>query len=255
LPISHLDAPIVRPRKGKNAPALGPLVAMISAQADVNDLCRRFELDPMAPSRSVFLSRLYPGDAGRIGLAFCGPMIGAPYAVMIMETLAAWGASQIVFAGWCGAIDPQVAVGDIVLPSGAFIDEGTSLHYAGRRGGQAIPSPALVARVGRQLTSAAIGFHQGPVWSTDGVFRETARRVAHFKRKAVLAVEMETSALFSAGRFLGIDVAAVLVVSDSLASGSWQPGFKTSAFQQGRQNLLTTIEGLTMVKSRTDIIG
>jgi len=221
---------------------------MVSTQTDVAALDRQLGLEPAA-SRSLFISRLYPDSEGRLGFALCGPVIGAPYAVMVLETLAAWGARQIVFAGWCGSLCPQVAIGDIVLASGAFIDEGTSLHYAGRRGQEALPSESLTAGLRRQLVSSGICVHPGRLWSTDGVFRETRRRVTHFRRKGALAVEMEAAALFTAGRFLGLEVAALAVVSDTLAGLTWQPGFKTAAFQRGRENLMVVIQSLASINS------
>jgi len=241
--VSSFDQPLVRPQRSKRSPNLGPLAVMVSTRADMQDLARQLELEPGA-SRRLFVSRLFPDADGRLGFALCGPVIGAPYAVMVLETLAAWGASRVVFAGWCGSLCPEVAVGDVVLVTGAFIDEGTSLHYAGRRGRQVAPSPSLTATMQRLLAARQIGFHQGPVWSTDGMFRETRRKVAHFRKKGALAVEMEISALLTAGRFLGLDVAAVAVVSDCLAGPLWQPGFKTPAFQQGRENLMAAIQSL-----------
>jgi hypothetical protein len=45
---------------------------------------------------------------------------------------------------------------------------------------------------------------------------------------------MEASALFTAGAFLGVDTAAVLVVSDELSGLSWKPGFKEPGFAAAR---------------------
>lgn len=50
-----------------------------------------------------------------------------------------------------------------------------------------------------------------------------------------MAVEMECSALFTVGGFRGIDVAALLVVSDDLSSLTWRPGFKDPRFIRGRE--------------------
>jgi len=241
--ISNYDTPIVRPRRTKRTPELGPLAVMVSTRADLHDLRQRLELEPGAWHR-LFVSRLYPDKGRSLGLRLCGPVIGAPYAVMVLETLAVWGARQVVFAGWCGSLCPEVAVGDIILATGALIDAGTSLHYSGRRGKESLPSPALTDRLDLQLACQQITVHRGRVWSTDGVFRETRRRVAHFRKKGAMAVEMEIAALLTAGRFLGLDVAALAVVSDSLAGSTWLPGFKTDAFQQGRQRLCDVITNL-----------
>ena len=49
----------------------------------------------------------------------------------------------------------------------------------------------------------------------------------------LMAVDMETSALFTVAGFLGIAAAAVLVVSDDLSTLSWRPGFKRPEFRRG----------------------
>ena len=50
-----------------------------------------------------------------------------------------------------------------------------------------------------------------------------------------LAVEMEISSLFTVARYRGVDLSALAVVSDELASFKWRPGFKMKEFKRGRQ--------------------
>lgn len=54
---------------------------------------------------------------------------GAPQAVDTIETLAVLGVKRVVTVGMCGGFSEQVAVGDILVPDKAFVEEGTSLHY------------------------------------------------------------------------------------------------------------------------------
>ena len=46
-----------------------------------------------------------------------------------IETLAVLGVKRVVTVGMCGGFSEQVAVGDILVPDKAFVEEGTSLHY------------------------------------------------------------------------------------------------------------------------------
>jgi uridine phosphorylase len=103
------------------------------------------------------------------------------------------------------------------------------------------------------LLSEAFGselwpIHRGTVWSTDAPFRETVGKVGAYQAAGVLAVDMETSALFAVARFRGIRLASLLVVSDELSSLSWRPGFKDPRFQAIRSraihHLLGAVEGL-----------
>jgi nucleoside phosphorylase len=74
---------------------------------------------------------------------------------------------------------------------------------------------------------------QGTIWTTDAAFRETRDQVASYRERGAIAVDMETSALFAVAAFRDVELAAIQVVSDSLAGESWQPGFKTPRFRSG----------------------
>jgi uridine phosphorylase len=161
-------------------------------------------------------------------------MVGAPYAAMVAETLIAWGARTILFIGWCGAVSPLLGIGDLVVPTAAVIDEGTSPHYT-VGATAACPSEPLMRQVAEACAAAGVAPRAGTVWTTDAVFRETRDEVARHQQDGVLAVEMECSALFTVGCFRGIEVAALLVVSDDLSSLTWRPGFKDPAFIHGRE--------------------
>jgi uridine phosphorylase len=173
-----------------------------------------------------------------------GPFVGAPYAVMLLESLIVRGARRIILLGWCGAISDRVKIGDIILPTTVAIDEGTSRHYGAKdRSLSAAPFP-LMTGISRVLKKNKIDFHAGAVWSTDAIFRETRQQVETHQQNGVLAVDMETSALVSAAKFRGVDLGAILVVSDELSTLSWRPGFKHQRFSEGRKIACTVIREL-----------
>ncbi len=236
------DRPLVTPRQGRHTPRLAPLAVMVANGRDLSSLGAALGLDASA-GRNLFTSRLLLPAKGAAACALVGPLIGAPYAVMLLETLVAWGAREIVFLGWCGALAPDLAVGDLLLPEAALIDEGTSRHYRPRTR-CARPATTSVGRLRQALEGCAAAFRTGAVWTTDGVFRETPAKVRRFREKGALAVEMELSALFSAGKHLRVPVAGLLVVSDLLSGPSWRPGFKEAGFDEGRRTAVQVIERL-----------
>ena len=122
------DDAIINPAAGRNAPKLGPVSLMVASRSDLKILCDLFKINEEAYD-NLYLSRLYIISFGDQNFSIVGPMLGAPYATIILETLIAWGANTILFFGWCGAVSGGVAIGDIVVPDGAIIDEGTSRHY------------------------------------------------------------------------------------------------------------------------------
>ena len=125
---------IINPVKGKNSPDLGPVAIMVSNAGDLRCLRNLLNLDENKSS-NLFMSRLYRGQGDTDGLSIAGPFIGAPYATILLETLIAWGARKILFFGLCGAISQNIRIGDIIVPAGSVVDEGTSEHYKGPESG------------------------------------------------------------------------------------------------------------------------
>jgi uridine phosphorylase len=170
--------------------------------------------------------------------------VGAPYAVMVLETLIAWGARKIIFLGWCGSISDKVKIGDIIVATSAIIDEGTSGHYENNETRVSFPAASMLTTLKDALRQNQADFHNGAIWSTDAIYRETGEKVKYFQRQDAIGVEMEISALFTVAKFRGVDLAALAVVSDELSSFKWRPGFKMDEFKHGRKTACTVIKDL-----------
>ncbi len=238
--------PIVTPIKTRNTPELGPVAIMAATRPDYELLATQFGFDP-DNIRSLFTTKLAVSSARNPGLCLCGPFIGAPYGAMILETLITWGAQQIIFMGWCGAVAEGIQIGNIILPDSALVDEGTSRHYGQSRSDPAAPSEKLLQKTKNILEEIGQPYQEGLIWTTDAAFRETPEKVKIYQEKGVLAVEMELSALFSVGKFHGVKVAGLLVVSDEISTLTWKPGFKSKSFKKGRQAAVNTVQRLVEI--------
>jgi uridine phosphorylase len=231
---------IIFPKKGKRSPHLGPVAVIAGTQKDLSQLCKLLGFESGA-YHELFTSRLYIADHATGGISIAGPAVGAPYAVMVLETLIAWGAKKIIFLGWCGSLSERVKIGDIIVATGAIIDEGTSGHYQDADKLLAFPAKPMVTALNKALRQAQVNFHNGKIWSTDAIYRETGEKVKYFQSQKAIGVEMEISALFTVAKFRGVDVAALTVVSDELASFKWRPGFKLDEFKHGRMAACSVI--------------
>jgi uridine phosphorylase len=107
--------------------------------------------------------------------------------------------------GTCGAIAPELALGEMVIARESICEDGTSraLGAGERAGADAELTEALV----EQAPSARVG----TVVSVD-LFYETGTRREHHD---ALAVEMEAATLFAVGLATGVPVACMLIVSDT----------------------------------------
>jgi uridine phosphorylase len=164
------------------------------------------------------------------GLFIAGPAIGSPCAALAMEKLIVLGAQSIILMGWCGAIDRNYTIGDIVVPSGAVCGEGTSRYYSDET--RPRPSPAAIVGIKDLLDRERLPYLEGRIWSTDAPYRESRSYIQRLNVKdQVVGVDMEFSALCTVAAFRKINFGALLIVSDELWSSKWHPGFKNKHFQ------------------------
>jgi uridine phosphorylase len=234
---------VIEPRKGRHEESLPRDAVLVFSPEDLASFSTGFAPAPVL-THKLYLTNVYTATRGGAGIALAGPMLGAPQTILVLERMIALGARRFIAVGWCGSLSPEVKIGDIVLPSGAVSEEGTSSHYPGV---ECCPSRPLFAALASALESTGRTVHEGAVWTTDAPFRETCAKVQAFREQGVLSVEMETSALFSVSRFRGVDLAVVLVVSDDLSGLKWVHGFRDPGFKEARkkvvQSVLTLFDG------------
>ena len=185
----------------------------------------------------LFHSNLYLAQSPP--MFWAGPAVGAPMAVICLEKLIALGARRIIVFGWCGSLQPDLGVGELVLPTWAISEEGTSAHY---------PVAERVEsslRLRRDLKDFFAGrgkkLREGPIWTTDALYRETREKVVRYGAEGILAVDMECSALMQVAAFRQVELAAVLMVSDLLWQDPWQPAFQSKEFRNRSQELVAEL--------------
>lgn len=158
--------------------------------------------------------------------------ISASAAATTLEEVIACGAKKIVEIGLSGGLQQFLKPGDIIVVTEAIRDEGTSYHYFPPEV-KVESSEDLRDKLLKQLNMKGAKYYCGKVWSTDGVYRETRGKFLKFKRAGVLAVNMETSAIFAVSKYRGIKTASVQVVSDILSETGWLPAFEHEAVREG----------------------
>ena len=223
---------IVPPHGARKGHELGSVAVMVSCKPDLKLIKSKIANTEVSP---FFTSSLMIIEEGRACIT--GPFIGAPYAAMLLESLIAKGVDKIIFIGWCGSMTDKLNIGDIILPYKTIVDEGTSANYKilDKKTPVSIPDLKLMDKLSRHLRSSGNDFKKTTIWTTDAIYRETKKKIAYYKELGAHAVEMECSALFSVAQFRKVSIAGVLVVSDSVASKDWDPGFRNKRFKQARK--------------------
>lgn len=157
--------------------------------------------------------------------------LGASSVVLSLERLIVSGAKRIILLGFCGSLNPEFKIMNVVSISKAFSEEGTSKHYFPRKR-IFYPSPTLKNRVETVLHDSKLPFLTGSLVSTDAPYRETRSWLKQKQKRRIDLVDMEASAVFAIARFYGIHAAALAIISDELWSGTWNKEFLSSELEE-----------------------
>lgn len=105
---------------------------------------------------------------------------------------------------------------------------------------RAISRIKIVDETGKkyQLITSAKSF---PIVSTDAVYRQTFWKEQLWREKGAVGVDMETSALFSVGSFLGLDVVSVLIASDKHPLREEDPAWAWTMTQETRHQFFEQV--------------
>lgn len=182
------------------------------------------------PGGTPAAPKVYTGETGGTRVSFVTLAMGAPGTVAELEDLVAAGARRIIGLGMAGSLQPEAPVGSVLLPTECIREEGTSAHYLSPTA-KVGPEPGLMEELARAAAAGGLAVRRGPHWTTDAPYREFVRKIEQYREAGVLGVDMETSAMYALGRFRGVAVANLLVVSDELWR-DWRPAFETDELKK-----------------------
>jgi uridine phosphorylase len=188
---------ITEARRQKNLPeAQVPPVCVLDPDGDIVRFLVRTGQGTVSPAWPCYHSTMYEFDlaGARVGIVGCA--VGAPYAVLVAEQMFACGCELLVSVTSSGQIAKVAEPPYFVLVTRALRDEGTSYHYQAAAP-FASADARLIAQARAALLEAGVEATEGATWTTDAPFRETAAAIAEAERLGILAVEMESAALYA----------------------------------------------------------
>lgn len=180
------------------------------------------------PHRELFTTSMacieipfYELDVNGTKIGFFNSFVGAAGCVAILEDMIYMGMENLVIFGTCGVLE-EIEETSIIIPNAALRDEGTSYHYQPASREIAVNQehlPALEAF----FKERQISYTVGKAWTTDGVYRETAQKVAQRRQEGAICVDMECSAVAALAKFRGLNHVHCFYSADSLANETWDP--------------------------------
>jgi len=187
----------------------------------VDDVVLRDKLVPLTTQRSEMGQHpIYEITYRQRRLAIFHAGAGAPIAAGLLEGVIAHGARVVVACGGAGVLDPAIPLGQIIVPTAAIRDEGTSYHYL-PPSREVAANPRGVEILRELLDSQGTPYLLGKTWTTDAVFRETRAKVQARRAEGAIVVEMEAAALFAIGDFRNVLVAELLYAGDNVGGETW----------------------------------
>ncbi|MFB6162741.1 MAG: nucleoside phosphorylase [Halococcoides sp.] len=163
--------------------------------------------------------RLVNGSYEGRSVTICSTGVGSPSAAIAVEELSQVGVETVVRVGTIGALQPDIATGELIVPTAAAKDEGTTKRYESPSI-PAVATPSVATAIAESARATEVTAHVGPIVTDDAFYAETDAYVADWEAANLLGVEMEAAAILSLARRRGMDAGAICAVDGNLVAGT-----------------------------------
>jgi purine-nucleoside phosphorylase len=163
------------------------------------------------------------GFTGRYGdkrVSVMGTGMGMPtLSVYVNELVSEYGARTLIRVGTCGALQPELKVGDIVLPMTSSTDSQVNkLRFQGMDYAPAA-SFHLLLKAYEAAKARNARVYVGGMFSGDTFYHDDPDWWKLWAAYGALVCEMETNGLYTLAAKFKVDALSVLTVSDSVVTG------------------------------------
>jgi purine-nucleoside phosphorylase len=161
----------------------------------------------------------YTGTYKGTRVSVQGSGMGMPtLSIYVNELIAEFGVQNLIRIGSCGALQPNLGLRDVLLAQCASTD--SSMNRIRFNGMDFAPgaSFSLLKSAFDNAESLGIPVTVGNILSEDSFYGEDRDGWKLWAKYGVLAVEMETSALYTLAARFGVQALSILTVSDNLVS-------------------------------------
>ena len=150
-----------------------------------------------------------------------GTGMGCPsIGIYSYELIHFYGCKNLIRVGTAGALRPEVKVRDMVFGMGACTNSNYIKQFGLPGDYSCICSYELLSRAVKAAQDRGLTYHVGNILSSDMFYdSDLPKPGTSWDRMGVLAVEMESAALYSNAAYGGANALCILTVSDSLITG------------------------------------
>jgi purine-nucleoside phosphorylase len=150
-----------------------------------------------------------------------GTGMGVPsHSIYVNELITEFDVKTLVRVGTCGALQPSLELGDVVLAMASCTDSHVNrLRFSGM---DYAPTASFDLLLNAYQTAIARGatVRVGNILTSDTFYHDDPESWKLWAAFGVLVVEMETTGLYTLAAKYGVDALSILTVSDSLVTGA-----------------------------------
>jgi DeoD family purine-nucleoside phosphorylase len=150
-----------------------------------------------------------------------GTGMGCPGATIVFEELIQLGVKRLLRVGTCGGLQPDHALGDLIVALTAVAADATASHLVGGEPHCPTASWELIHEAVHIAKHGDVTLRVGPIVSSDLFYNPDEGQYERWSKRGILAVEMEASALFTVGALRGVLTGCLLTVSDIVVEGEF----------------------------------
>jgi 5'-methylthioadenosine phosphorylase/purine-nucleoside phosphorylase len=193
---------------------------------------------PGDPLRAKYIAETFLTDARQVNeerglLGFTGEWegkpvsvqgtgMGCPGATIVFEELIQLGVERLLRVGTCGGLQPDHALGDLIVALSAVSADATASHLVGGEPHSPTASWELIHEAVHIAKERKEKIRVGPIVSSDLFYNPDDGQYERWSKRGVLAVEMEAAALFTVGALRGVLSGCLLTVSDIIVGGEFK---------------------------------
>jgi purine-nucleoside phosphorylase len=161
----------------------------------------------------------YTGSYRGKRVSVMGTGMGIPsVSIYVHELLAEYGVKTMIRVGTCGSLLPDLKLGDVVLAMTACTDSQTNQLRFGGKDYAPAASFELLQNAHDAARRLALPVRVGTVLSSDIFYDDNPEWWKRWADYGVLAVEMETNALYTLAAKFKAKALSILTVSDNILS-------------------------------------
>jgi purine-nucleoside phosphorylase len=162
----------------------------------------------------------YTGGYKGMQVSVQGTGMGVPsIAIYVNELIRDYGVKTLMRVGSCGSIQEALKLRDIIFAVGACTDSAMNKNRFGGRDFSPTADFGLLRTAVTAAEEKKLAYHAGNVFTTDLFYHDDPDYWKDWAAYGVLAIEMETTALYTLAAKYGARALSILTVSDNIVTG------------------------------------